>query len=308
MAGTSDLRHRSITSRVLVETLGILGSLGAVSVFLGNQQGNLRFAAIPLMALQGCWFYRLYMVGHEGAHRKLLRTSRFMNDVVGQGALVPLLVPLRIFRKIHAFHHGQNRRDHKTAVLDTFVVNTPPSSARRTLLRGIFFWNVFGGGYFLQSLVSIMLFLFLPLSVARKVSPAFKGWTVRDQLVSVAQFVLGLAFHVVVVAAFGWDAWLFSLGMPLLAFAWVYSLMVYIFHYDTSYGRPVTANVRNLDSNAVVRWWLMNFNEHATHHEDATIPWYDLPSGQTDHGSRQSLLSAIGRQFAGPNIVVEERV
>ena len=75
-----------------------------------------------LVILQGLWFQRLYGVGHEAAHGKLYPRRRRLNDAAGQLALLPIAVPVGIFRKIHKFHHGQNRRDHRTSALDTFII------------------------------------------------------------------------------------------------------------------------------------------------------------------------------------------
>ena len=55
--------------------------------------------------LQGLWFYRFYIIGHEASHRKLFTTSKIANDIVGSIILLPLMTPITIYRKIHLFHH-----------------------------------------------------------------------------------------------------------------------------------------------------------------------------------------------------------
>jgi len=152
------------------------------------------------------------------------------------------------------------------------------------------------------------------LRLARRVSPAFHGWTIRDQLASLLAFAAGLAFHLLVAYLLGADAWARILGWPLLAFAWVYSLFVYIYHYDTTYGEPVRDNARSLQRVPLLAWWLLNFNEHATHHRDASIPWYRLPDARRAPPPRAeanqrvtTIAAAVLAQLRGPRIIEEPR-
>jgi hypothetical protein len=106
---------------------------------------------------------------------------------------------------------------------------------------------VFAGGFFLHSLVSVVLFLLLPTALALPHLPAFKGWRPRDR---------GRAWLELLarrLAAPRWSGasgaaalWLATLGLPLLAFAWVWSLMLYIYHYDTTSAARSGYNVRSL--------------------------------------------------------------
>jgi len=57
-------------------------------------------------------------------------------------------------------------------------------------------------------------------------------------------------------------------------------------------------------------WLLMNFNEHATHHADPSIPWYALPSNRHElplefrsNENVRSIWSALWQQRRGPTIV-----
>jgi fatty acid desaturase len=217
-----------------------------------------------------------------------------------------LLLPLRIHRKIHAFHHAHNRRDPETSALDTFVVTGPATPLRRCRCRAQWYLAVFAGGWFLHGLVSVLLFLALPLRLAQRVSPAFRGWTHRDQLRSIGAFALGLALHFGVGVALGAGAWLRLLGGPLLVFAWVYSLLVYIYHYDTGYGPAVRAHVRSAGAGPVFSWWLLNFGEHATHHADPRLPWWSLPEHAVE-APRPRIGAAVLAQLRGPRILERGR-
>ncbi len=301
--------------RLLAETFGVFLAMSLLAAGLSRWPDEAWAKRLPhaaLLLFQGLWFYRLYIVGHEASHRKLFPQSRRANDFWGALALLPLMVPLNVFRKIHMFHHGHNRRDDHTSALDTFVCQSPPGPLRRAWLHAVWYASVFLGGFFLHSLVSVLLFLFVPPRLARRISPAFEGWTWADQGRAVLLFALGLGFHLLVAWALGGRLYWHLLGLPFLSFAWVLSLLVYIFHYQTTVGPKVRFNVRSVRRVPFFSWLLMNFNEHATHHQFPHIPWHELPAKAAplppDYARQNQdtwdFFRAIANQLKGPRIVV----
>ena len=315
-----DPRHRTLTLRLLCESLLIALVLGAAAIQLDARTSDpsfqpfARVLLVAVIMLQGCWLHRLYVVAHEASHRKLWPGQPRINDLLGQLLLLPLMLPLRIHRKIHAFHHGHNRRDLQTSALDTFVIRRRSGPLGRTLSHAwcylLWYLAVFAGGFFVHSLVSVLLFLAMPLRIARAISPAFKGWRVSDQLRSLASFGLGVGLHLGCAWLLGPRAWAMSMGWPLLAFAWIYSLLVYIYHFDTDYGPAVRFHVRGLRRSPLASWWLLNFNEHATHHRLPKLPWYQLPDhreplprAHADNQKVHTITAAILAQLRGPRII-----
>lgn len=303
-------------NRILVlETILVFACASLLAIYLHRLELNAFLwwlLYIPLLLFQGLWFYRFYIVGHEASHYKLFPQNRSLNDLIGSLILLPLMVPINIFRKIHMFHHGFNRKDNHTSALDTFTTK------KLTQLKKLYFYvlwyiGVFFGGFFIHSLVSVFLFLFVPPKVAERISPAFKGWKLKDQLMAVALFTTGICFHLLIFFLFGADVYLFVLGYPMLSFAWVLSLFVYIFHYDTTVGKQVRYNVRSVRRVPFFSWVLMNFNEHATHHQHPNIPWYELPAKRQSlpeefsvkNQNTWNFFKAIFQQLKGPRIIDE---
>ena len=291
---------------MLAETWGILLSLAVGAGVLQTTLGWL--ASAPLSVLCGVWMQRLYVVGHEAAHGKLYPDSRRHNDAWGQLALLPILVPLPVFRAIHRFHHGYNRKDPSTSALDTFVFR------RLTLTNRVYAWTVWllavlAGGWFWHSVVSILLFLFLPVSVARRVSPAFEGWTLSMRLRSLVVMAVSVAAHVAVGMWAGAGVWVASLGIPLAVFGWVYSVQLYVYHYNTTIGPKVQLHPRRLHG-PLIGWWLLNLNEHDTHHRRPKTVWYALPGGPElppEYAGNQrhtSWFRGLVDQLAGPTLLV----
>lgn len=312
MSASLHPRHYPITVRLLAETVLIYLLLAFLANWLTRERiGDWIYLAYPLVLLgQGLWLDRIYVVGHEATHRKLLPAQPALNDAIGTLVLLPILVPINIYRKIHAFHHGFNRKDHHTSALDVFVSPKPLTPLRRAYYKALWFIGVFAGGYFLHSLASIIIFLFLPTSTAVRISPAFKGWNGRDRLVAWAAFGGGIGVQFLIGYIWGAQAWAYTFGYPLLVFAWIWSMLVYVFHYDTSIGDEVRYNVRSLSRHWFFSWLLMNFNEHSTHHMSPNVPWYLLPQERRELPERfranqnvRTIWAAIAQQFRGPIIV-----
>ncbi len=300
-------------SILLIETFLIYILLSYLAYFSASVGGYLRYLIfIPTLLFQGLWFYRLYIIGHEASHGKLF-TNKQINFIFGSIVLIPLLVPIPIYRKIHAFHHGFNRKDYHTSSLDTYVVKGKANIFQKIYYYTIWYIAVFFGGLFLHSLVSVLLFLFVPVSLSEKVSPAFKGWNFKKQLYSIFLFSVGVLVHLAVYFLLGKKIYLYSLLYPMLSFAWVLSLVVYIFHYRATTGKEVLYNVRSLKAPKFLMWILLNFTEHATHHQSPQISWYDLEKKKVElpeefakkNHHYQSIFKAILNQIKGP-IIHEE--
>ncbi len=294
--------------RLLAETWVIWLSLSYLALMIPDSTG----LKIVLALAQGLWFYRFYIVGHEASHAKLFSRNKGLNDFVGNLILLPLCVPLKVYRKIHMFHHGFNRRDPYTSALDTFVIKGKPTQLKKLWFHLIWYFNILGGGFYIHSLVSVLLFLFVPVHWSRKISPAFEGWKTADQWKALPWFLMGILLHVLVFLLFGSKVYGSFLGYPTIAFAFILSILVYMFHYDTTTGNDVRFHVRSLKPIPVLSWVLMNFNEHATHHQFPNIPWYELPNKRADlpeyyHHRNQNtynFFKAVFQQLKGPTIIL----
>lgn len=294
---------------LLAETAAVLLVLTSLTLLaLRHLPLATAWAAIAVLALlQGLWFDRLYTIAHEAVHRKLVPGRPRLNDSIGTLLMLPIVAPFTLFRKIHGFHHGSNRRDRDTAALDHFRIapDAPPSVAAAR--RRLWFFYAFGGGFFLHTLATILIFLAVPARRAVAISPVFRAWPFRLRLRAWAEFAAGIGLHVAVGQLWGVGAWFALLGLPMLVFAWFWSMMLYIYHYRTTVGPDVRHNVRSLPRHPFFSWLLLNFNEHATHHCDPSIPWYELPARRyalpASHAANQdvdTLFRAVWRQREGP--------
>jgi len=308
-------RHKRATLRLLTETVLVALGLACMSLWVHRHPEVIpQVLLVPLAIAQGIWLDRLYIVAHEGVHRKLLPFHPLANDILTTVLLLPIAAPLTIYRKIHHFHHGSNRRDAQTAALDHFVVRGSVSRMRTLYYRCTWIFYVFLGGFYVHSLVTILLFLVVPTRVLKRIDPVFNGWRAALRVRSWGEFACGVALHATIIASLGLDSWLVVLGWPIVVFAWVWSLLLYVYHYDTTVGTDVRYNVRSLPRQRVTAWLFLNFNEHATHHRDPSVPWYllpeqslPLPERYASNQNVNSLLQAVLRQLRGPHIVTRDQ-
>lgn len=306
--------HTSVTTRLMVETVALLVATAWAAVAVGGAVAVDRWwllAYLPLLLFQALLFQRLYIVGHEASHRKLVPKRPVLNDLAGQMMLLPILIPVRVYRQVHMFHHGFNRKDHHTSALDVFVSPWPVTPIVRGYFTVLWYLGVFFGGYFLHSVASVIVFLFVPTRHAVKLSPAFKKWKNRDRLAAWLQLSACAVFVVGLGLLLGWPPWRLVWLYPFLAFAWVWSLLVYVFHYHTTIGEHTRYNVRALPQNRFFSWLLLNFNQHASHHMYPNIPWYQLPERKEElpevfsekNEVTDSYVHAILNQLKGPTVV-----
>jgi len=304
-------RHAWINSWMLIET-ALLHTLFSAMTLYGLQQSAMPWMVAGIV-LQGVWLQRSYCVGHEASHKKLFAERPWLNDSIGQLFLFLILVPLPVFGAIHRFHHGANRRDPHTSALEVHVVAPDAGPVQRLRPWVLWYLGVFAGGWFIHGLVSVLLFLFCPPQVARRISPAFSGWTWGHQGLSILLFGLPLLGHVALAMWGGTMLWWLLLGAPLAVFAWVYSVQLYVYHYKTTIGAQTRFHARRLHGGPLLSWWLLNLNEHDTHHRKTKVVWYALPqhaqplpaayaANQNVHRFRDGLL----QQLSGPLVLEKE--
>ena len=307
--------HRLKTAKLLIETVLILVFLAGLALAaLWSLPPAAAWPSICVLALaQGLWFDRMYTVAHEAVHRKLFPRRPLLNDLVGAGLMLPLVAPFTVYRKIHGFHHGANRRDPESAALDHFRVSGSAPGWQQARFRILWIFYVFGGGFFLHSLVTILILLGLPQHRAARISPVFRAWPTRLRLRGWVEFTFGISVHLMVGLWLGAPAWLAVLGLPMLAFAWIWSLLLYVYHYRTTVGPDVRHNVRSLPRQPFFSWLLLNFNEHATHHSNPNIPWYRLPErryrlpdSHSENENVTTLAAAVWQQRQGPVLWVRK--
>lgn len=300
--------HELISTRLVLQTVLVYVALCTAAVLLGRGASSLSGVALLLVWLaQGLWLDRMYTVAHEGVHRKLFPAQPWLNEAIATILLLPICAPLTIFRKIHFLHHSQNRRDPATAALDSFVLRKAPSWIGRIYYRAAWIFCVFCGGFFLHTLISFVLFLFVPTKTAVRISPVFRGWSVAQRVRAFFELACAAALHVALYRLLGARGWATGFGLPLLPFAWIFSLLLYIYHYRTSMGKDVRHNVRSLPQHRVFSWLLLNFNQHATHHHDPSLPWYrlplephKLPQELAENDNVSSLWQAVAQLRHGP--------
>lgn len=228
--------------------------------------------AIPII---GARYYALFIIGHDGLHRRLFRdrgTNDLFNDLFILG---PLAAITRLNNKNHLRHHQMlgNEEDpdrHRHACFN------------KTDLNELFAFLV-GLSSIVRSVRNVFWRSPRPAAVAVPSEGPRDGYKARDIAIILgwqALLIGGLT------AAVGW--W----GYPVLWLAPVYcftylgdNLRSFCEHSQPESDAEADEHrLITFRSNSIERWFVspMNMNYHATHHLWVSIPYYNLPAADAE--------------------------
>jgi fatty acid desaturase len=236
------------------QTLGVIAAAVAV---------NRWWAYAIAFLLMGRAFALLGILGHEAAHRLLLRTKR-LNDLVGRWVLsYPAFIPFDVYRRVHMAHHrdelGPDEPD--LGLYAGYPVTV--SSLRRKLGRdavGISGWKN------LRPLARAIL-----SSSAR---PAALRILVA-QVVVAAVLTLGGGL----LAGVWWLYPVLWLGPWMTVWRVLNRLRAIAEHGGMTRSADRRQTTHVVRQHLMARFWIVPYNTgwHLAHHVDSGIPWRRLP-------------------------------
>lgn len=112
--------------------------------------GYLSIIYLPAFLLPFTWFFTgtaltgFFVIGHDAGHRSFAK-RRWVNDLVGHIAFLPLIYPFHPWRLLHDHHHlHTNNMDEDNAwaplYLDEFKQSSPGLKWIYKVIRGYFWW------------------------------------------------------------------------------------------------------------------------------------------------------------------------
>jgi fatty acid desaturase len=236
--------------------------------------------ALPVI---GCAHYGLFIIGHDGLHRRLFKKVRHNDLFADLFLLGPIGAITRINNKNHLAHHrflasedDPDRHKHgcfnKTELSEVFGYLTGLSSVFRTL------WNVYQGRSVASASAASQ-----PAHAPRAAGSQPDGYTRRD-------FAILAGWQIVLIGglsgAIGWWAY------PTL---WLLPIYLFTFLGDNlrsfaEHSHPESDDLADqhrlitYTSHPIERLLLapMNMNYHAAHHLWPSIPYYNLPQADRE--------------------------
>jgi fatty acid desaturase len=235
--------------------------------------------------IAGSRYYALFIIGHDGLHRRILPTQRandLFTDLLILGAIGAIT---RLNNKNHLAHHRHLGTDEDPDRYKHGCANKADRLALVAFLTGLS--SVFRAAYHV---------FILPMragpSTARAGRPAdgdADDASPRDRY-SVRDLAILLGWQVALIGgltlAFGWWGW------PVMWLAPVYVLtyLADLFRSFVEHSHPeadALADEHRLvtfESNPIERWFLapMHMNLHVAHHLWVGIPYYHLPAADAE--------------------------
>ena len=243
---------------------------------------------------------------HEAIHGILLHGQK-TNDGLGRTLAVLFGSPFRLLRLGHLMHHRFNR----TELDRTEVFADPVAPGLGT--QAAYYGRLLGGLYGAEFLASAAAFL--PRSwLARLVVLVFgsedqDGRSMRraaERQLLEPHAVRDLRVDgILIVAVFAVAFWLYGvawwmLALALLGRAVLISFLDNAYHYGTPLDDVLYSY--NLHLPGPVAALMLNFNYHAVHHRQPSLPWTSLAKSfrDSDDVFEGSLISVSLRQLRGP--------
>ncbi len=217
----------------------------AAAVFVGNR------------------YYSLYIIGHDGLHRRL-HDRRVWNDLCNDLLVLgPLGVVTRLNRRNHMTHHVTLHCERDP---DAFKYQ---ARDRMTLLQ--YLWSLTGLPYVLNAVSNVF-------GKPRHASSETGRHTARDLIIILAWQALLLAL---LWRLFGWWGYFLMWWAPVYAFTFAADLARVFCEHSVPGNRLIALHHRLVTFEAnrleLALFAPMNMNHHAAHHLWPAIPYYNLP-------------------------------
>jgi fatty acid desaturase len=270
----SVLRPARVVADVAQCWLAILVAWGAVALWPSVE---VALVAIPAI---GCRYYALFIIGHDGLHRRLFarqRTNDLFADLVIFG---PLGGITRLNNANHLAHHRHLGSDLDPDRYKHACFNKTTRAEYLTFLTGL--------GSLLRAARNVML---------RRGAPGGRaGHGPRDLLI-----LLGWQVFLVggLTAAVGWWGYPVLWLLPVYVFTYLGDLVrSFVEHsHPEADDRADRHRLITFVSTPVERLFLapMNMNFHAVHHLWTSIPYYNLPVADREVRGRAEAAGLLWR-------------
>lgn len=218
-------------------------------------------------------YYSLYIIGHDGLHRRL-HDRRSWNDLWND---LFVLGPLGVVTRL-------NRRNHMTHHVTLHCENDPDAykyASRHRMTLPQYCWSLTSLPYVARAVRNV--FLRKPAQGPSDV----ERHTARDVLIILLWqlFLASLLWML-----FGWWGYLVMWWIPIYVFTFTADLTRVFCEHSVVREGSITLDERlvTFDANRLelALFAPMNMNHHAAHHLWPSIPYYNLPQATTQMRSR----------------------
>lgn len=231
---------------------------------------------IAIAAFNGAVLFRIFSLYHDHLHKSLLPSSKPAQAIFATFGIL-ILVPRKVWKETHNFHHINNGKIEWTTIgsygvmtTEQFTAATPEERKRYLRARGP--WA--------------MLFGFFVVGVYGMCFQAFRRSPKRNWPGPIA-----IVVHLVILAVLGFvTGWGLALVVWWLPICSMHALSAYLFYVQHNFPGTVFFERGKWDYTAaaidgssylvmgpIMRWLTSNIGYHHVHHLNAKIPSYRLP-------------------------------
>lgn len=257
-------------ARVMADTMLCWATI--VAAWVVAARWPVWWVVLLVIPVIGSRYYALFILGHDGMHRRLFR-SRRMNDWWNDlFCLGPIGAVTHINNRNHLRHHQYLATEADPDRHKHGCFNKADGVELIGFLSGV--------AGFVRSTRNV----FHPVAAAGRADDETEGgYTIRDLLV-----LGGLQVALIggLTTAIGWWAWPVLWLVPVYCFTYLAdNFRAWADHsFPEADARADTHRLVTYVSHPVERWFLspMNMNFHAAHHLWPSIPYYNLPAADRE--------------------------
>lgn len=231
---------------------------------------------IPFSVLSGLIMVRMFIIYHDFQHHAILHRS-VLADVIMNIYGSYVMVPSSIWKRSHDYHHAHNSKLFSASIGSYPICTTGKylsmTAGERRLYLFIRHPLTVLFGYFTMFMYGMCISSFM--SAPRKHF---------DSLIALAVHI-GISVYVFI--TFGWDAWLFTVFLPVFIACAMGAYLFYAQHNfpatsftdkeDWKYEGAALESSSYMKMSPVMHWFLGNIGYHHIHHLNSRIPFYRLP-------------------------------
>jgi len=257
-------QYGSTLLRIFLNDIAIVSCFAAGMI---SWQMGMVWLTVPIWILGGLFIFVKPLAFHDAIHGTL-HPNRTINELLGHYNGILIMVPLTVYRRAHAKHHGYMSTE-ADPELWPFVQTDKSWTFRFTAMV---LETVFGMVY--------APFLFARATcVDEKLSQSARNRILREY--AVIALAWGVVFTAIHINGW-WEQYLVGVLAPAVVAGWFQTLNKYTEHMGL-HGDCVLTGTRSIIPknmlNESISNMLQHIDHHGTHHIDGRIPFYNLPEG-----------------------------
>lgn len=231
---------------------------------------------LPISILGSLLMIRMFIIYHDHQHHSILNKSKLANAIMTVFGIY-VLAPSSIWKRSHDYHHSHNSKLF-SASIGSYPIASKEKFAAMSKKEQRIYLAIRHPLTILFGYISMFIF---GMCVSSFMSAPRKHY---DSLIAL---ILHFSISAALIIFFGWQAWVFAVGIPHFIACCMGAYLFYAQHNfptttfaenkDWKYEKAALESSSYMVMSPIMNWFTGNIGYHHIHHLNARIPFYRLP-------------------------------